>query len=177
MTDIINNLNRVTERIAQIEEKLQRLNPAPAPAGAFASLVTPAGGRPKPLSNPELSPLITKAAATYGLAPELLAAVIQAESGGNAQAVSPAGAQGLMQLMPGTAAGLGVSNPFDPEQNVMGGAHYLRMQLDRFGGDVRLALAAYNAGPGAVQRYHGVPPYAETQHYVTRVLSLAGMDE
>ncbi len=178
MSEVIDNLNRVSERITAIEARLREMNPAPTGSEtAFSSMVQSAGKRTPPLQNPALSPLINKAAAAYGLAPELLSAVVQAESGGNPEAVSPAGAQGLMQLMPGTAAGLGVSNPFDPEQNVMGGAQYLRMQLDRFGGDTRKALAAYNAGPAAVQRYQGVPPFAETQAYVNRVLSLAGMDE
>ena len=96
----------------------------------------------------------------------MLAGLVKQESGFNPNAVSPAGARGLTQLMPGTAAGLGVSNPLDPAQALEGGAKYLREQLDRFGGDVARALAAYNAGPGAVQRFGGIPPYAETQNYV-----------
>jgi soluble lytic murein transglycosylase-like protein len=116
--------------------------------------------------------IISEAAAKYNIDPALLKAVIHAESGFKPNAVSPAGAQGLMQLMPSTAAALGVTDPFDPEQNIYAGARYLRAQLDRFGGDVALALAAYNAGPGAVARYGGVPPYKETQRYVQRVLEL-----
>jgi soluble lytic murein transglycosylase-like protein len=112
---------------------------------------------------------ITAAAKKYGIDPALLAGLVKQESGFNPNAGSPAGARGLTQLMPGTAAGLGVTNVLDPVQSLDGGAKYLRQQLDAFGGDVTRALAAYNAGPGAVQRYGGVPPYAETQNYVRAV--------
>jgi soluble lytic murein transglycosylase-like protein len=112
---------------------------------------------------------ITAAAKKYGLDPALLAGLVKQESGFNPNAGSPAGARGLTQLMPGTAAGLGVTNVLDPAQALDGGAKYLRQQLDAFGGDVTRALAAYNAGPGAVKRYGGVPPYAETQNYVRAV--------
>jgi soluble lytic murein transglycosylase-like protein len=115
--------------------------------------------------------LVNEAARRHGVDPALVAGVIEAESGFNARAVSPAGAQGLMQLMPGTARGLGVTDALDPTQNVMGGAKLLRQLLDRYKGDTRLALAAYNAGPGAVDKYGGVPPYAETQRYVPKVLA------
>jgi soluble lytic murein transglycosylase-like protein len=116
---------------------------------------------------------IDAAAAKYHLDPALLRGLIRAESNFDPNAGSPAGAQGLCQLMPGTAASLGVTNIHDPAQNIDGGARYLRQQLDAFGGDVTKALAAYNAGPGAVQRYGGVPPYAETQAYVRRVQQYA----
>ena len=112
---------------------------------------------------------ITAAARKHGLDPALLAGLVKQESGFNPNAVSPAGARGLTQLMPGTAAGLGVTDASDPVQALDGGARYLKQQLDRFGGDVTRALAAYNAGPGAVQRFGGVPPYAETQAYVRNV--------
>jgi soluble lytic murein transglycosylase-like protein len=112
---------------------------------------------------------ITQAAQANGVDPALLAGLIKQESGFNPHAGSGAGAQGLTQLMPGTAKTLGVNNPFDPAQSINGGAKYLKQQLDAFGGDVTKALAAYNAGPGAVQRFNGVPPYAETQNYVRAV--------
>lgn len=115
--------------------------------------------------------IIESTAAKYGIDPALVKAVMTAESGGNPSARSSAGATGLMQLMPATARGLGVSNPLDPAQNIEGGTKYLKGQLDRFK-DINLALAAYNAGPGAVRKYGGVPPYRETQNYVTKVNEL-----
>jgi len=116
---------------------------------------------------------ITAAATRNGVEPALLAALVKQESGFNPTAGSPAGAQGLTQLMPATAASLGVTDSHDPAQALEGGAKYLRQQLDRFGGDVARALAAYNAGPGAVERFGGVPPYAETQNYVRNVQAFA----
>jgi soluble lytic murein transglycosylase-like protein len=116
--------------------------------------------------------LFAQAGARYGVSPDLLAAVAQTESGFNPGAVSGAGARGLMQLMPGTARGLGV-DPTDPAEAVDGAARLLSTHLRSFG-STSLALAAYNAGPGAVTRYHGVPPYAETRSYVTKVLAAAG---
>lgn len=116
--------------------------------------------------------LITDAAARYDLDASLVKAVVQAESNFAPAAVSHAGAKGLMQLMDGTAAALGVNNVFDPAENIDAGARYLRQMLDRFGGNEALALAAYNAGPNAVAKWGGVPPYAETQAYVPRVLGL-----
>lgn len=116
------------------------------------------------------STLFESASARYGVSAELLSAVARQESGYNPRATSPAGAQGLMQLMPATAQGLGVTDSYDPAQAIDGAARLLRGLLDRFG-STELALAAYNAGPGAVLRYHGVPPYAETQNYVRSVMS------
>jgi soluble lytic murein transglycosylase-like protein len=157
------------------------MNAATAGTGTnanFASLASPigtatiagatGGASALPADTPYGSE-ITAAAQRNGLDPALLAGLIKQESGFDANARSGAGAQGLTQLMPGTAAGLGVTNPLDPAQAIEGGAKYLKQQLDRFGGDVARALAAYNAGPGAVQRFGGVPPYAETQNYVRAV--------
>ncbi|MCU0592606.1 MAG: lytic transglycosylase domain-containing protein [Desulfobacterales bacterium] len=118
---------------------------------------------------------VQQAAAKYNLSPELIRGVIRAESNFQADAVSSAGAKGLMQLMPETARELGVSNPFDIQQNIDGGARYLRQMLDRFGGDLKRALAAYNAGPGAVEQFNGDVPYSETRQYVQRVLKYAGL--
>lgn len=118
--------------------------------------------------------IFAAAASRFGVRVELLKAVARAESGFNPRAVSKAGAQGIMQLMPGTARALGVRNPFDPVENIFAGAAYLRSLLDRFGGNEVLALAGYNAGPGAVERAGGVPPYPETEAYVKRVLGFCG---
>jgi soluble lytic murein transglycosylase-like protein len=115
--------------------------------------------------------LITKSAEKHGMDPALIKAVIKAESNFNHQAVSPKGARGLMQLMPATASSLHVDDSFHPEKNIDGGVRYLRYLIRLFNGDLRLALAAYNAGEKAVQRYGGIPPYRETQQYVQRVLA------
>jgi soluble lytic murein transglycosylase-like protein len=118
----------------------------------------------------EYDQLIDETARSYRLPPALVKAVIAAESAFDPEAVSRKGAQGLMQLMPETAADLGVDDPLEPESNVRGGAGYLRAMIDRYG-DLSRALAAYNAGPSAVDRYGGVPPYRETRDYVDRVLT------
>lgn len=171
-------------RVAAIQQMASQLGLGPQPTASanFSSALqsatglsgtaasTPvsagAGAGPVPYASE-----ITAAATKYGIDPALLAGLVKQESGFNPSARSSAGASGLTQLMPGTARELGVTDPTDPVQALEGGAKYLRQQLDRFGGDERLALAAYNAGPGAVQRFGGVPPYAETQHYVKTVLA------
>jgi soluble lytic murein transglycosylase-like protein len=143
-------------------------------AGLTGSMLPPQGAvrQPSaPVPPEQIDALVEQNAATWQVDPALLKAVIANESGFNANATSNVGAQGLMQLMPETAASLGVRNAYDPSQNVAGGARYLRGLLDRFNGDQRLAVAAYNAGPGAVAKYGDVPPYAETQNYVTNVLA------
>jgi soluble lytic murein transglycosylase-like protein len=177
------SLDATVARVAEIGTLLRpptvaapAATPTPAPtqpafaaqlAGAMSPSSAPATG-----TNP-FSAEISAAATRNGVDPALLTGLIKAESNFDPNATSPAGAQGLTQLMPGTAAGLGVGNPLDPPQAIEGGARYLRQQLDRFGGDASKALAAYNAGPGAVERFGGVPPYEETQSYVRRVLSYA----
>lgn len=121
---------------------------------------------------PQWEPVIRPAAEKYDLDPNLVAAVIWAESSGDPDAVSKKGARGLMQLLPSTARELGVENILDPQENVDGGTQYLRKMLDSHDGDLELALAAYNAGPDAVRRHGGVPPFAETSAYVTRVMRM-----
>jgi len=127
-------------------------------------------------SKSNLDDIFQRASAQYNVPENLLKAVAKVESGYDADAVSSCGAQGVMQLMPSTAASLGVQNPFDAEQNIMGGAKYLGQMLARYDGDPKLALAAYNAGSGNVEKYGGVPPFKETQTYVTRVMDYAGLD-
>ncbi len=181
------SVDAVLARVSQLQQMIGAASPQPpaAPATTFASQLANAttattmaaapasttaglattGASELPADTP-FGAEITAAAKKHGLDPALLAGLVKQESGFNPTAGSPAGARGLTQLMPGTAAGLGVTNVLDPLQSLDGGAKYLRQQLDAFGGDVTRALAAYNAGPGAVQRYGGVPPYAETQNYV-----------
>ena len=121
-------------------------------------------------------PLIQEAAQFHGVDADLVRAVVRTESAFDAMAVSGAGAQGLMQLMPALAAELGVMDPFDPRENVFAGVRYLRWLLDEHDGNETLALASYNAGPGAVMRYQGVPPYPETRHYVKTITGLVARD-
>ena len=184
------SLATIGTRLDELQTMVAQMNapatPAPAAApGATAPASSFAGALAAAQTAPSAAPVsgtgdsaafdaqINAAAASNGIDPALLKGLVSQESGFNPSARSGAGAVGLTQLMPGTASALGVSNPLDPAQSLQGGAKYLREQLDRFGGDETLALAAYNAGPGAVQKYGGVPPYAETQNYVTSVMSKA----
>jgi hypothetical protein len=129
---------------------------------------------PATVSTPSLTEMIRVAAQRHGIPEQIVSAVIRVESGFNARAVSRKGARGLMQLMPQTAAVLGVRDSFDPMENINGGVRHLRGLMERFGNNLPLALAAYNAGEGAVNTYGGIPPYPETQAYVGRILSMLG---
>ena len=141
---------------------------AVAPSAVRATVVT-AGSAVEPTAS-ELAQMVARAGAAHHVDADLLLSVVHAESGGKTHVVSRAGARGLMQLMPGTAAALGVKDVFAPEQNVEGGTSYLDALLTRYKDNIALALAAYNAGPGAVDKYHGVPPFHETRAYVSRII-------
>jgi len=143
----------------------------PRPYVLGQSMLPRSLGTSRNLANPYLEGLIQKYARQHGVDPALVRAVMQHESGFNPYAVSPKGAQGLMQLMPGTAALMGVQNPFDPEQNIAGGVGYLRYCLEQFNHSVPLAVAAYNAGPARVAKSGGIPAIPETQNFVNSVLS------
>lgn len=136
----------------------------------FEKAANPAALPPSSRAGASLSDVVDRASSRQHLDPDLVTSVIRAESDFNPHAVSPKGAQGLMQLMPGTASQLGVDNAFDPKANVEGGTRYLRALIERYNFDLKKALAAYNAGPQRVSQYGGVPPYRETQAYVARII-------
>jgi soluble lytic murein transglycosylase-like protein len=181
--DITTDIAAVTARISEITGTPPVQIPA-ANSGvpSFASYVSQAMSEPATLPAPsapggpamvppaQLDRLIKANGDAAGVDPALIKAIIANESAFDPQATSRTGAQGLMQLEPETAAGVGVSDAYDPAQNIFGGTRYIKGLLERFHGDVRLAVAAYNAGPGAVAKYGDVPPYAETQNYVQNVL-------
>lgn len=141
-----------------------------ADIAGYQAMAAPQATRISPGTPRAISEHIARASRATGIDEDLIASVIQAESGNNPKAISPKGAQGLMQLMPGTAEKLGVGDAFDPAANIDGGSRYLRELLERFNGDAAMALAAYNAGPARVDKYQGVPPYRETRNYVKRVI-------
>jgi soluble lytic murein transglycosylase-like protein len=169
-----------TEEITGYEKDLSLPVPVPPPpANSRASIAVPSAsaksefaksGTAKSAPAPPLNEVVNLASAAYHLDPDLVNSVIHAESGFNAHAVSPKGARGLMQLMPGTANQLGVNDSFDPQANVTGGSRYLRELLERYDFDLVKALAAYNAGPERVEQYRGVPPFRETRAYVARIV-------
>ena len=170
----LSSLDITLHRINAIENQFQSLmSYAQKPDADFQKILDSSienKKNPTSTSRSEINELISKYADKNGLDEDFVKAVINQESGFNPNATSHCGAMGLMQLMPATAQGLGVSNAYDAEQNIEGGTKYLKGLLDRFGNDKSLALAAYNAGPNAVKKYGGIPPYAETQNYVKSVL-------
>ena len=155
---------RVVEDLQIVLARVERLAGDSADVERFTGLVRGAPDRRG------IDALVSANAAAYSVDPGLVRSIVEAESGFDPRAISPAGARGLMQLMPETARSLGVVDAYDPGENLRGGTRYLRGLLDRFG-DVRLAVAAYNAGPAAIERFGGVPPFSETQAYVRRVLT------
>lgn len=194
--NLLLDMNKVQQRITQIEDRFNIKHFAPQNVVDFQQTLTKqlknetdgsenintkkniTGRAANSSSTREesapgaIADLIQKSAAKYGIDARLLSAVAEAESNYHPDAVSSAGAVGVMQLMPDTAAALGVADPYDARQNIDGGAKYLKELLNDFGGNVRDAVAAYNAGPQAVKEYNGVPPYGETQNYVDHVLDL-----
>jgi soluble lytic murein transglycosylase-like protein len=180
ITHVIQRINSIESRFAPGNVTPQ---PQPAAGQSFSEILNETEKQNnKPLntaaqnnaSKSEIANLIESTAVKHGVNPKLALAVATAESSLNPRAVSPVGAIGVMQLMPGTARELGVRDINNVEENVDGGVRYLRQMLDNFGGDVNKALAAYNAGPGAVKKHNGIPPYRETQEYVVRVNELVG---
>ncbi|HZY74136.1 MAG TPA: lytic transglycosylase domain-containing protein [Edaphobacter sp.] len=157
-----NYLEVASDAIARVETVADAIRPAAKASAATAEAAAP--------THAEIREMLARSGEAHHIDTDLLASVMKAESGGRVRAVSRAGAQGLMQLMPRTAGEMGVEDAFRPEQNIAGGTAYLDALLTRYRDNIALALAAYNAGPAAVDRYHGVPPYRETQAYVARVI-------
>jgi soluble lytic murein transglycosylase-like protein len=150
-------------RVETVPDPVIAAGPEPSPAAAQGTAATD-------LTRAEMQLILESAGSRHNVDADLLASVVKAESGGQVRAVSRTGAEGLMQLMPGTAKEQGVADAFRPEQNIAGGTAYLDQLLTRYHDNVALALAAYNAGPAAVDRYHGIPPFHETRAYVARVI-------
>lgn len=180
----ISGLDIAIRRMQTIEKQFASLSDATNSSSGFQSIldaklnkVNDNNSQGKVFKNEcvdkaEIDGLIEKYSNKNGLDKDFVKALVKQESGFNPNATSKCGAMGLMQLMPATAQGLGVSNAYDIEQNIAGGTKYLKSMIDRFDGDAKLALAAYNAGPNAVKKYGGIPPYQETQNYVKNVLSI-----
>lgn len=172
----MDSVSKVWQRIQAIEQRF-KVTAAPNEV-SFSNVLERAQrvqtGEPvgKLENSGEVAQMVQTAAQRYGVDPKLALAVAQTESSLSPNVVSSAGAVGVMQLMPDTAASLGVQNPYDPRQNIDGGVRYLKQMLNSFNGDVKKAVAAYNAGAGAVQKYNGIPPYSETQNYVAKVMEL-----
>lgn len=178
---IWDNIQAIEHRIAAIQARFEMppchlpSSPEVRQTASFSEILRcleEGTGENKTSDKSDYESTIKEAGNKFGIDPDLISAVITQESGFNPFATSHAGAKGLMQLMPDTALSLGVNNVFDPRENIFGGVAYLRQLLDRFKGNLSLALAAYNAGPGAVEKYGGIPPYQETQNYVKSILSL-----
>ncbi|MFD1850740.1 lytic transglycosylase domain-containing protein [Oceanobacillus bengalensis] len=165
---LLNKINQATQLSSTSAASMDNIS---NPNSYMYSLPGTSSTEQSIVRNTKYNPYITAAAEKYGLDENLVHAVIKNESGYNAFAKSSAGAQGLMQLMPNTARSLGVTNAYDARQNIDGGSKYLRQMLDKYNGNVELALAAYNAGPGNVDKYNGIPPFTETQNYVKKVMN------
>lgn len=166
----IQSFDNVLKNSAQVKFGDLLTNPATR-VNANIYTAKASGAAEKVSTREQIKGLISRISKKHGVDEKLVNALIKQESGFNPNAKSKVGAMGLMQLMPATAKGLGVTNAMDPEQNVEGGVKYLKSMLNKYNGNVILALAAYNAGPGAVDKYDGVPPYKETQNYVKSILS------
>lgn len=176
---MVNGITQVFQRISEIESRFGKVNASSGfqnflqeadKAQGSKALGTYSAKRSEAVG--EIADLVRQSAHKYGVDPTLAEAVAKAESNFSPKAVSEAGAVGVMQLMPETAAALGVTDPYNARQNVEGGVKYIKQLLNAFDGDVTKAVAAYNAGPQAVKAYNGVPPYAETQEYVKKVLDV-----
>jgi soluble lytic murein transglycosylase-like protein len=163
--DIVN-----IETISNPQPPKSEVNPASAKPAKTNPIVAPNAMREAKLSEADLREMLNKAGHEHNLDVDLLASLVKAESGGDQRALSRAGARGLMQLMPTTARDMGVTDSYKPEENVRGGTAYLDAMLARYHDNLALALAAYNAGPDAVDKYHDIPPYHETRAYVARVI-------